>query len=78
MKRQQYLTAVRTHITITSLAALLFAGVVVADGSHGVSVEVINDANNQIEVMTYSALKNGKFPDTTISHKSYLMHPENP
>jgi len=74
MKRQQYITAVRAHITITSLAALLFAGVVVADFTHGVSVKVINDANNQIQVMTYNGQKSDRPVDTTFPHKSYIIY----
>jgi len=68
MKRKQFLKAVRTHITITSLAALLFAGVAVADGTHGVKVKVINDANNQIEVQTFNGKNKGSVP-----HKVYYI-----
>jgi len=71
MKRKQFLKAVRTHITITSLAALLFAGVAVADGTHGVKVTVKNNHNNQIEVQTFNYKGGGGWG--SVPHKVYYI-----
>jgi len=70
MKRQQYLGAVRTHITITSLAALLFAGVAVADGTHNTKVTVKNEANREIEVQTFN---HGIVHIGHVPHKVYYI-----
>ena len=71
MKRQQYLKAVRKHIIISSLATLLFAGVAVADGTHGVKVTVVNDAAKKIEVQAFNSKGGGGWG--SVPHKVYYI-----
>lgn len=52
-----------------ALAATLFAGFAVADGTHGVSVKVVNNSNKTIEVQTYNGMDSAQI----VPHKVYYI-----
>jgi len=54
-----------------ALAMVLFSPAALADGTHGVSVTVVNSTGSKLEVLTY----NGKDGSETVPHKVYYIGP---